>query len=149
MENQEILNYFAQTWEKVEQLSLEKGLNSGFYPIILPEVEDLRFIDCTLPALKSRLDYFKAQIVNPPAPQFKGLVLEEIIKEDLENNLSIVNIIYLQKGEVYSTQCLRETSLEMTRLKRYFVISPPELTQTSKERLQKAYNELVPLLEKA
>lgn len=146
MKDQKILNYFAQAWEKVEHLSLERGLDFGFYPIALPEVDDFRLIDPSLPALKSRLGCFKAQITNPSAPQFEGLILEEITKENLEGDISIVNITYLQKGEVYSTQCLQETDPMMDHLKRYFIISPPRPANAPKKSLQKVYNELSSLL---
>ena len=147
MTTAKILTYFAEKWEKVKELAVDRGIESGFYPIVLPNSEDCRFTDQTLPALKSQLATIRARITNPPASQFEGILLCESITTEFEDDVDLVGIVYLKEGDVYSVQCLKENDPESRYLSRYFMVSIPTTTPPPEDILQKAYKNLELLLD--
>lgn len=148
MDYREILQYFGREWRKVEAAALNTGLESGFYPVVLPEIDDRRFVDASLPAIKATLDVFLRAVVNPPARNFQGLILKEKAETTIEG-ASLVKVTYLRGDQVYTIQCLKgeEHIPESDRTRsRYLAVSVPQPIIVTLEELQKVYMELEALL---
>lgn len=146
MEVNEIIDYFARNWQKVEGLLLKRGLENSFYPVVFPDGNDFRLINPNAPALKSDSAAANTWTRNPLISHFEGLILEELIKAPSSKNGDIVDITYLSKRGVYFIQCLKETSPATDNEFRYVALSIPKQTIAPEEELQKAYNKLSPLL---
>ena len=142
----ELLTYFQENWGSVTQLCERYGLQNAFYPIVLPEIDDQRFIDPSLPTLKTQIiKLWEANITNPPANNFEGIILNEQREELLQDKLFLVQVTYLKLGEVYQVQCVKEIGLT-DNLSRYYTISIPTKVSASADLLQKAFNDLESLL---
>ncbi|MBI2665210.1 hypothetical protein HYX12_01145 [Candidatus Woesearchaeota archaeon] len=139
-----VLAYISKHWDEIERIAQERGIDSGFYPITLPETDDLRFTDQSLPSINTRLlGLWKAHISNPPDRNFQGI---RILEEDMavvEEGVALVQVAYIQQNGIYRVQCLRE---KKDGLSRYLTVSVPEQFSPAPEVLQKAYNNLEQLL---
>ena len=143
MELSDLLNYFNSEWDQIKQIAVERGLPQAFYPIIFPELDDQRYVDRTLPALKRNFEsLWKSKITNPSLDNFKGLVLtEKMIEYDSET--AIVNVIYVDHGTVYDVQCLKENLDQLSHINRYVLVSLPTPAQIIPEQeLHNIYNQL-------
>jgi len=128
MEPTEILGYFEQEWDRIRALSVHSGLNDGFYALSIPE-GDLRFFDPSLPAIRSQAaGLFRAGITNPSLSNFQGLALEEQTRQNWDDEkVALVDVVYIQRGQIYSVQCLKETSTAQGTYQefvRYVMVSP-------------------------
>ncbi len=150
---QEPLHYFSQAWERICTKAIHQGLPNAFYATIFPELSDQRFIDQSLPAILSTIEgKWRANITNPSALDFQGILLEEKVQQqNPQTNTSIVTVTYIKKDEIYSLQCLKETPKESenNHLSKYLALSIPkknEETAIPPEILHKAYMELSDIL---
>ena len=148
MELEQILDFFGERWNEIVSTSKSKGIKNGFYPIVIPDAEDNRYINGTLaPTGIDLVKLVRARIVNPPPLQFSGILVSQSEDQKLGDGTSLSTVTYVREGEVYQVQCLRER-FEGFSAERHTVIGEPkkinheEIKPEIVEDLQKTYMDI-------
>ncbi len=146
MNEDEILTFFRENWDKIRDIS-QQGNDRCFYPIILPERDGMKFIDPGLPAMTYESGNIGMEVRNPPKGNFEGLILEEKVDgKHVESDR--VTVTYMKEGEVYAIQCDKAIKEESNgrEIMRYHAIGLPKKMECASDKLSKIYEEFRHLL---